>query len=156
MTDVDLLLRVGQIIMAVVVAAAPPFYPQWSRYRPKADKGIERLTTHRDCESDRRWVEKGDTGFEQLVQAIDYGKTVPGEIDRVITGHYGSINTATVGSAMVQNRTVLHVEYADKEDSDMLTLAELQRKVESYTTHRSHRWTTGLAVLWSAVAVASL
>lgn len=178
MVDPDLLLRIGQVLMAAVVAAVPPLYPKWSLYGRRSWAGVKALQEVRDEEVEgdddeltiqRYWLERGETGFSEVANAIQQNNVLSGKLERIGLEHRKGPGIAISGSAVTatfNEGAEFYVEYADQEEAevlrersleigDLLRLKDLERWVERAIENRTRNLTAGLAVLWAALAVAS-
>ena len=172
MATVELTFRIGQVIFAALVATIPPLYPNHSLYTRYAFSGIEKL---REPDENKKeysiaWIEQGEKGFKQLYQAIDSHKPFDGDVNRFgllyvesrqelndfLDSYYG---------ASLDPNFAFFVEYADGRKEPLIChpfdpnqtqrLTELREWIRNRATVRGNYLTAGLAVIWTAIAIAT-
>lgn len=172
MVNTEVVLSVGQIIFAAMIAIIPPLYPNYSLYTRRALTGIKNMNELNDEDDGHKvgWVKSGENGFKQLNQAIDLNRPLDGEVrkfgmlwvetrqdlNNYLDSYYGS---------SVQPNQALFVEYTDGRREPVIChpfdphqtrrLTELREWIRSTATVRSNYLTAALAVIWTAIAVSS-
>lgn len=172
MLRVDIILSVGQIFFAALIATIPPIYPNHSLYTRRAVQGIEKVTEISEEGDGYKvgWIEQDEKGFKQLRQAIDSYRPFNGDtrkfgilwvetrqdLNNFLDSYYGS---------SVEPNYALFVEYADGRREPVIChpfdphqtrrLTELREWISTEATGRGNYLTAGLAVIWTALAIAS-
>lgn len=171
--EIALLLQIGQITFAALVAVVPPFYPRKSLFVLRAKKGIDRLREPREGRKDEEmsmgWIDRGEKEFKPLLHGIKHRYPLQKQVERIGLA-YGDPNSLSDyidfdTGACVGNNAVLYVEYEDEEREAIiyhpfdpkhtLRLSELSRWVQNVATYRSNYFAAGLAIVWTALAIAS-
>lgn len=172
MVDIETGLKLGQIIFAALIATIPPLYPKHSLFTRRAFGGIGRMreSNEKGDGYEVGWIERGQKGFDPICQAIDLYRPIDGRVNRVgmlwvetrqdlndyLDSYYGS---------SVQPNFALFVEYTDGRRKPIIChpfephrtqrLSELKEWIRTTATVRSNYLTAGLAVIWTAIAIAT-
>ncbi|MEZ3116569.1 hypothetical protein RYH80_11685 [Halobaculum sp. MBLA0147] len=167
------------VLLTILIAIVPLWYPRYSLYRRNADSGIrklERFEIEQISEQNSGSVDKeaslspGDTGFREVSEAIEKNTSIVREPSEIVLAIEGSLGTARVGPGTGLSSGLnaeIRVEYADGTQDVVVpspevelrrvtNLVDLKNWVRSESIRRSHYWTTVLAIAWGTASVASI
>ena len=168
-------LRILSVILTVLIALVPLWYPRHSFFVRNASKGIEELQSRQNKATingtERRIGALGppDIGYREIARTIreqtDIGREptkilLVEEVENTTKLYFGNeIHQEHQAALMVEFEggdveTVIEPPAFDTHR--VLELKELKRWVKNQANKRSHYWTTVLAVSWGTVSLFTL
>lgn len=176
-----IILQIFQVIFAVAVTVVPLYYRRHSLYACRSRKAIGKLTSEDPRsikiidgdELDLRWVEKGETGFDEIMDAVKkegvssgdvWTDDLSGEVSKVglVDGSQSPLQTYVgfeAGTA-AGPQAALYVEYLDGsrellnfrafDANSVRGLVNLKSWIDERLRERSHYLTSILAI-WFTV-----
>lgn len=173
---------IGAAIVAVIPPFYPKISWYKSRATEAGDRLGDRRDIkvdplHPDSPLLISWVDEVEQGFDQLIEAIESHRTWNGDAKRIgfamVKGEDSTVLKSFMdwpeSGDMAAPNAVLYLEYIQEDgerirdplvfhpfDPDQtMQHNELVQWIQRRTEQRSHWWTAGLAVSWSALAIAS-
>lgn len=169
--EIQIGLRISTVIVSFAVVSLPILYPQHSLFTRQATQGVKRLQNVREEYGDVRltYLEKGDTGFKELVEVAELVFGFSGDAERLClaVGSPKDLGDFT-GFGMeygIGDNGVLYIEEEDEKEllrweawspTSTLELEKLSRGIELRARERSHTITVTLAVLWATLSIVTV
>ncbi|WP_162991584.1 hypothetical protein [Halostella salina] len=168
----ETLLRISTVLVSLTVVSAPILYPKYSLFTRRAVTGVKQLREVREEyeDVDLTYIEQGETGFKQLVEAAGVAFGYSGDPERIClaVGRPRDLGEFT-GFGMkhgIGDNGVLYIEEKGDEDellrwepwspTSTLELEKLSRGVQLRARERSHTITVSLAVLWATLSIVTV
>ena len=168
-----LLFQVLAAILTILIAIVPLWYPRYSCYRKRAERGIEKLCsidvdeikeTGDDPINRRETLTPDDTGFREVSRAIENNTWVVREPAKILLTVEGTFATNIAKGPSSDLQANILIEYEDGtqetvvdspavEIQKVANLTEVKRWVKNEANRRSHYWTTVLAFLWGTTTL---
>lgn len=172
MVAIETVLRISTVIVSFSVVSAPIFYPKHSLFTRRAQSSLEKLREVREEHGDVRlsYVEQGETGFEEIVEAAEVAFGYKGDAERICLaiGQPKDIGNFT-GFGMeygVGDNGVLYIEESGNSrdllrwepwsPTSTLKLDKLSRGIQLRARERSHTITVTLAILWTTLSIVTM
>lgn len=165
----ETILRISTVIVSLAVVSTPILYPRYSLFTRRAQTGIEQLHEVREEQGDVRlgYVERGETGFSELVEAAEVAFGYSGNAERLcmavgrprdlgeFTGfgmEYGIGDNGVLYTEENPNSKEL-LRWSPWSPTSTLNLEKLSRGIQLRARERSHMITMTLAVLWATLSI---
>ena len=83
--ELNTALQILTVLVSLAVISAPILYPRYSWYVRRANTGLQRLDNLQSASDDVRlgYVEQGEQGFKELLEAIEVVFGDVGEVERI-------------------------------------------------------------------------
>jgi hypothetical protein len=169
--ELQTVLRISTVIVSFAVVSSPILYPQHSIFTRQAIEGVNRLHEVREEHDEVRltYLEKGDTGFKELVEVVELVFGYSGEAERLCLAvgspkHLGEFTGFGMEYGVGDNGVLYIEEQSGKEllrweawsPTSTLELEKLSRGIELRARERSHTITVVLAVLWATLSIVTV
>ena len=85
MEQLESVLQISTVIVSLAVVSAPVLYPKYSLFTRRAESGISQFNEMREEHGKVRltYVEQGETGFKELIQAAEVAFGYSGKAERI-------------------------------------------------------------------------
>ena len=171
--NTTLLLQVLTATLTILIAIIPLWYPRYSCYRRRAERGLEKLDsldlndikkTGDDPINRREALTPDDIGFREVSRAVKNNTWVVREPAKILLTVEGTFATNIGRGPSSDLQAKILVEYEDGTQDTVVdspaveiqrvtNLTELKRWVKNEANRRSHYWTTVLAFAWGTATL---